>query len=262
MLDTLLQQRDEKIRVLKSDLVIADTAREKLSTKVNSLEGTVETLRQQNVHCKGQLARCVDVCHFLKEELTKFANDLKESDRALERQRELLLNVKADSESKMKDRQLHEALMSSQIEALKSQLDIAERARESQGQHHRHLMSELENQITTLQEEQKVDGDKFAHELGRAAAREAELAETNQQLRRKCEMLDMLLQQRDDNQKATLQEQKKDGEKFRRIMRLSAAREAEVAETNRQQRRDIAVLREQVARLSSSVRMPRTVFGS
>jgi DNA repair exonuclease SbcCD ATPase subunit len=257
MLDTLLQQRNEKIRALKSDLVIADTAREKLSTNVNILEGTVETLRQQNVHCEGQLVNSVDVCNVLKEELTKFANRLKESDRALEKQRELLLNVKADSETKMKDRQFHEASMRSQIEALKSQLDIAERACESQG----HLMSELENQMATLQE-QKEDGDKFAHELGRAAAREAELAETNRQLTRKCEMLDTLLQQRDDNQVAILQEQKKDGEKFQSIMRLSAAREAEVAETNRQLRRDIAVLREQVARLSSSVRKPRTVFGS
>jgi septal ring factor EnvC (AmiA/AmiB activator) len=79
---------------------------------------------------------------------------------------------------------------------------------------------------------------------------------------RKCEMLDTLLQQRDDNQKAILQEKKKDGEKFQSIMRVSASREAEVAETNRQLRRDIAVLREQVARLSSSVRKPRTVFGS
>jgi hypothetical protein len=91
------------------------------------LEGTVETLRQQNGHCEGQLANSVDVCHFLREQLTTFANKLKESDRAIEKQRELLLNVKADSESKMKDRQFHEASMRSQIEALKAQLDIAEK---------------------------------------------------------------------------------------------------------------------------------------
>ena len=258
MLDTLLLQRDEKIRALKSDLAIADTAREKLSTTVNILEGTVETLRQQNVHCEGQLARCVDVCHFLREQLTTFSNKLKESDRAIEKQRELLLNVEADSESKMKDWQFHEESMRSQIEALKAQLDIAERSCESQ----RFLMSKLENQMATLQKEQKEDGDKFAHELGRAVAREAELAETNRQLTRKCEILDTLLQQRDDNQKSILQEKKKDGEKFQSIMRVSASREAGVAETNRQLRRDIVVLREQVARLSSSVRKPRTVFGS
>jgi hypothetical protein len=184
MLDMLLQQRDEKIRVLKSDLVIADATREKLSTNVNILEGTVESLRQKNMHCEGQLARSVEVCHLLKEEVTKFANELKESESALLKQGELLHNLKTDCEAKRKVEQLHEASWTSQIQALESQLDIAKRARESQGQHHRQLMAELENQIAILQQQKREDGDKFAQDFGRAAAREAELAEINRQLRR------------------------------------------------------------------------------
>jgi chromosome segregation ATPase len=184
ILDTLLQQRDEKIRVLKSDLVIADATREKLSTNVNILEDTVKSLRQKNMHFEGQLARSVDVCHLLKDEVTKFANELKESESALLKQGELLQNLKTECEAKRKVEQLHEASWTSQIQALESQLDIAKRARESQGQHHRQLMAELENQIAILQQQKKEDGEKFAQDFGRAAAREAELAEINRQLRR------------------------------------------------------------------------------
>ena len=184
ILDTLLQQRDEKIRVLKSDLVIAAATREKLSTNVNILEDTVKSLRQKNMHFEGQLARSVDVCHLLKDEVTKFANELKESESALLKQGELLQNLKTECEAKRKVEQLHEASWTSQIQALESQLDIAKRARESQGQHHRQLMAELENQIAILQQQKKEDGEKFAQDFGRAAAREAELAEINRQLRR------------------------------------------------------------------------------
>ena len=59
-----MQQRDETIRALKSDLVLADATREKLRADVESLEGTVDSLRQQNMHCEGQLARSVDVYQF------------------------------------------------------------------------------------------------------------------------------------------------------------------------------------------------------
>ena len=189
MLDALLQQRDETIRALKSDLLLADATREKLRANVESLEDTVDSLRQQNLQCEGQRARSVDVCQLLKDEVTKFSNELKESESALVKQGELLQTLKNDSEAKRKVEELHEASWKSQVEALESQLDIAKRARECQSQHHSQLMAELEGQIAILQEKKREDSEKFAQDFGRSAAREAELAEKNRQLKRDLEVL-------------------------------------------------------------------------
>jgi len=123
-------QRDEKIRSLKADLVLADTMRK-------NLEQTVE-----------------------------------------------------EAEARYREQEMREATWRSQVASLESQLAMSLRRRESSEQaseQSSQLLTTLESQILDLLKETEQDRQKFSEDFGRAARREAELAEQNRRMKKELE---------------------------------------------------------------------------
>ena len=170
MLDTLLQQRDEKIRVLKSDLVIADTAREKLSTKVNSLEDTVEILRQQNIVLKSDLV----IADTAREKLSTKVNSLEGTVETLRQQNihyEDLVRHLMKAEASYRETVESISSLTKQLEGARQELMKSENARKG-----------LEAEVETLVKIVKAERDERAKALGFIAQLEGKLQATKEQL--------------------------------------------------------------------------------
>ena len=210
ILHTLLQERDDKIRSLKDDLVMADAIRKKVNDSNETLEVTIDALRKQKLHSKAQLAKSVDVCCVFKEEIANFASELKDADIALQQQSEIVHNLKVEAEAKVRMEGMKEEKWSNQIEPLELQLSSAKRSRENfdrlngqvvemqnnlQTQREYSVQTQLTDKVSKLEKkiaemllQQKEDGQTFAENFGRGATREAELSEKNRQQKKDLEV--------------------------------------------------------------------------
>jgi len=149
-----------------------------------------------------------DICCVFKEEIGNFASQLHHAESGLQQQSEIVHNLKVEAEAKIRMEGMKEATWRSQIESLESQL--SKRSRENFDRLNGHV-ADMPNNLQTERE----------------YSMQTQLTDKVSKLEKK--IAEMLLQQEEDSQT------------FAEIFGRGAAREAELSEKNRQQKKDLEV---------------------